>query len=269
MSEFTYLIAEGVTDVVFLQTVLQRYFGLEQVRKKADLESRASQRWLESFKWPHGDDIARHAVPAPVFMQGQDLLVVLRNAQGLTRLNEILEVDNAAFDQLDWKPRALGIFLDADDKAPEDRFTKYQNELETGSSFPCLTQLSAAEEVFPDDDGRRSGIFVFPGGGQTGTLDSLLLALGKQAFPELYEASGDYVAGWKERNQGNDTLFQELRKPAGDRKAQLSAMAAMLKPGKNLSASLQDHPWAPKDDPPDVLRSLTNFLGKLIGRDAS
>ena len=110
--------------------------------------------------------------------------------------------------------------------------------------------------------------FVFPNSTETGTLDSLLLALGKKAFPDLDKESESFVSNWYAEHK-KDPLSAELCKPTGRHKAQLSAMAAILKPGRNINASLQDHSWLPSEEDGDVIKSLVEFLRELIGERAA
>lgn len=263
MNGFVYLIAEGVTDVALISQVLRRYLAMQQVTTLDSLP-REAKEWLDRFKWPSGGKIDRFAVPAPVFMEGGGALVALRNAQGLTRMNETLNRDDAAFELMGWKPDALGVLLDADNNAPDERFRYYRDKLTPEECFPRLSNLKSIEGVIAQEGGRRSGIFVFPSANETGTLDDLLLSLGKDAYPKLHGASTSFVTSWHPSNSAGE-LFKELRKPAGATKAQLSAMAALLKPGKNLNASLQDHPWVPEGKPPEVLNPLVRFLTEILG----
>ncbi len=265
MSGFIYLVAEGVTDVMLIQRVLRRYFHLKQVKTREELGRSApgAEKWLDQFKWPHRGDISRHSVPAPVFFLRDDgLLVAIRNAQGLTRIGETIEVDGEAFSLIEWMPGALGVFIDADNKKPDDQFSAYRDGLQPHEAFPSLTGLRAPGQVVRDAKGRAAGIFVFPNQDDEGTLDHLLLALGAQAFPELHNRCEGYVEDWQ-RDNGTRPESKELQKPAGPAKAQLSMMAAILKPGRNINASLQDHDWVPKGDVPNLLVPLVTFLDAL------
>ncbi len=268
MSSFIYLIAEGVTDTTLITRVLLRYLSMRRIETRSDLPEQA-RTWLDGFKWPAGWDIARLAVPAPVFMQRDGALVAIRNAQGLSRIQTTLDADNEALVRIDWRPDALGILLDADNKNPYERFVTTRDKLKRFDSFPSLASLRRVEEVAnPEGDDRRAGVFVFPDATTPGTAESLLLPLGEAAFPELHGASQRFVASWN-RDHGHETPFKELRKPAGVSKAQLSTMAALLKPGKNLNASLHDQEWVPPRDVPDILKPLFEFLQALVGQETT
>ncbi len=268
MSTFVYLTAEGVTDVTLIERVLRRYLSMRRIKMQADLPDQA-QSWLDrAFKWPVGGDIARLAVPAPVFMARDDVLIALRNAQGLDRIQATLDADHEIFLRLPWMPDALGVFLDADNKHPSERFAATRDNLERFNSFPSLAHLRRVEDVAaPNDDHRRVGVFVFPDATTPGTLENILLPLGETAFPELHDAGQRFVDSWH-RDHGHEPPFKELGKPAGKLKARLSTMAALLKPGKNVNASLHDQAWVPKGDAPDLLKPLVEFLQALVGEEA-
>lgn len=262
MTTFVYLIAEGVTDVTLITRVLVRYCRMVEIGKKSELPDKA-KTWLDGIKWPVGEDIGRLAVPAPVFVQRESILIAIRNAQGLGGMRRWLDADNQTFFRIDWAPDALGILLDADNKQPSQRFSSARAQLDGFESFPSLNDLRDIGKVADSEDGRRSGIFVFPDNEAQGTVESLLLTLGAAGFPELSDSSREFVERW-DAPKGQERLFKELRKPAGLSKARLSAMASLLKPGKNLNASLKDHPWVPEREPPEVLKPLVRFLERLI-----
>jgi hypothetical protein len=267
MNAFIYLIAEGVTDVTLITRILRRYLAMTRIKTRADLPDRA-RAWLDSFKWPVGGDIARLAVPAPVFMQSDSVLVAVRNAQGLDQIQATLDADNETLFRIDWRPDALGVLVDADNKKPSERFVATRDKIETFESFPSLGELrDVAEVAASEGDGCRAGIFVFPDATTPGTIENVLLRLGAMAFPELHNASQEFIESWS-RDHWHETPFHELRKPAGVSKAQLSTMASLLKPGKNLNASLQDQEWVPKGSPPDLLKPLFDFLQAVVGTEA-
>jgi len=88
MSSFVYLLAEGVTDVTLITRVLRRYLSMTRIKTRADLPDGA-KTWLDGFRWPVGGDIARLAVPAPVFMRRSGVLVAIRNAQSLDQIHRL------------------------------------------------------------------------------------------------------------------------------------------------------------------------------------
>ena len=263
MSETAYLITEGVTDAYLISRVLRRYFGMMRIQHRSDLP-READLWLQSFRWPVEENISRLTVPAPIFMQAQDRVVAIRNAEGLTRIGETLDLDDEALIRVGWQPDAFGLLLDADEH-PSSAFDQATKSLQVPGSFPPLASLERIGQIqtTPDADGRRCGIFVFPDGRESGTVELLLLALGEEAFPELHQESRKFTDSWIASHVDGQE-FTELRKPAGPYKAQLSTMTAMLKPGKSPNVSFQDHDWVPKAAIPRCLEPLVTFLEALL-----
>ena len=260
MKQFAYLVTEGVLDVVFLTQVLRAGFGFVVIDRKSNLPQQAAD-WLGNFKWPVADDISRLAVPAPVFLQRDDCLVSLRNAKGTGNIQKILQADQEAFFRFQLRPQAIGIVLDADDLPPSERFSQFANLL-SESNYPRPQSL----EAIILENGVRSGIFSFPGKGMLGTIEDVLLPLGLTRFPRLAHTAGEYVESWiKNDAAGPSDDFRELRKPAGSKKAKLSAMAAVLKPAKSLNASMEDQKWIPAQlDGCAELMPLIEFLRNLL-----
>jgi len=261
MTDFTYVMAEGVLDVVFLVQVLGRGFGYELVRRKHELPPAAST-WLDMVaKWPVHDDIARFAIPAPAFVQNGSSLVALRNGQGLSNIAARLKADMEAFFRIPWYPERLAIVLDADDEIPDVRFAAFSSLLST-HAYPA----PAALDMVHREGGRMSGVFSFPGGGRTGTLEDVLLPLADTRFPPVAERARDYVTAWcgtEECARSDD--FKELRKPSGAKKATVSAIAALLKPAKPLAASIEDQRWVSELPDVDVATApLCRFLKDLL-----
>lgn len=263
MSRFAYLITEGVTDATLIVRVLRRYFSMQPIKDRSQLPEQA-KAWLGGFKWPTGDDISRLSVPAPVFLRGNDISVAVRNAEGLTKIQNTLKSDDEVFYRSNWQPDTLGILLDGDNETPADRLTATKNQVHPGDSFPPLTNLQTAGSVATDSNGRRVGVFVFPDCQTPGTLENLLLPLGESAFADLHAESERFIASVSSKNWPGE-CYKEFKKPAGSEKALLSTMAAVLKPGKNLNASIQDHDWVPSNGLPKPLEPVVEFLQQLIG----
>lgn len=126
MSSFVYLLAEGVGDVAFLGKLLEVGFGATRIETMEALDE-ARRIWMGSFKWPltGGDKtmIKRLAVPAPVFYElAAGTLIALRNAEGLSKMRDMLERDLESFDRDDNGPNTIGVILDSDKEPAEQRF---------------------------------------------------------------------------------------------------------------------------------------------------
>jgi hypothetical protein len=251
MRKFFYLIAEGVLDVVVLSEIMRHRYSLAIVARKADLEIEAA-KWLDQFKWPVGEDISRMAVPAPVFLQSEQWIVAVRNARGISEIGKKMRADDEAFLRIGWKPLALAIVLDADDKPPSERFAEFATLLESWG-LPKPDTLGSMTTT----DSMRTGIFAFPGDEKNGTIEDVIIPVGEMRFPTLFPHAYQYVEKWP-ADVGPE--FAELT-TSGRKKAVLSAMAALLKPGRNLNASIQDHAWMPHD--PHTCPALKPILAFL------
>jgi len=89
----------------------------------------------------------------------------------------------------------------------------------------------------------RLGAFVLPDNVQAGTLEDLLLDVAPQVYPGLLTTARSHVAAaLNDAGLRNDDL-KDLKKPAGENKAVIGAMASILRPGKAVQVSLQDNRW--------------------------
>ena len=271
MSVFTYIVTEGVHDVAFLGRLLALAHGAVRINKLEELDE-ALRSWLGSaFKWPRftgrHHDIARMAVPAPVFYRlASGGMVALRNAQGITEIGNTLSVDKEAFARAEIRPRAIGVVLDSDDEAEDQRFGKMKQTLEgLGLYLPMV--LGTVGDGDP-----RVGIFALPEQGVAGTLEDILLTLGETAYPELAAAARSYADEWRRKaaDQPEVADWKELRKPAGGKKATIGAMTALLKPGKSTQVSLEDNRWVSEQTQAlACLQPCLAFLNALLAPPAS
>jgi len=260
MSNFTYIIAEGVIDVVLLTRVLRQGYGFAIIDKMSQLPPLAAD-WMKNFTWPVGEDISRRAVPAPAILAKGNMTIGLQNGQGLTVIRRKTKEDEERFFRIGWRPSAWAVILDADNDPPSTRFDEFATLLaELG--YPKPNSLDKVVE----SGGKRSGVFAFPGQGLPGTIEDVLLPLADKRFPVLNQYADEYVSGWEQQDEAktNDD-FKEFREPSGHKKARLSAIAAMLKPGKPLNASVEDQKWVP-DNPRTcaALKPLMDFLDQLL-----
>lgn len=114
-----------------------------------------------------------------------------------------------------------------------------------------------------DDIARRA----VPAPGFVRVKDSIiLLPLAEIRFCDLNRHAGTYVEDWLRMDTtAGQADFKELKRPAGAKKAQVSAMVSLLKPAKPVAASIEDQSWVP-DDPKDCpsLSPLMAFLEQLL-----
>jgi hypothetical protein len=243
MTRRVYLLTEGVHDVTYFARILRRRFDVSQVKKNDQLEE-GYRAWLGSFKWPHGEDISRLSVPAPEFYVCPEraVTIALVNALGIDNMEKKLFVDREAFARQGIELHALGVVLDSDDRTAEQSFIKMCDVLK-GLDLPAPSVLGEFVAGPPS-----TGIFVLPDGRRAGTLEDVLVPLGRDVYRGLFAVAEPYVESMRAALDvvGGEER-KELQKPSGPKKALLSAVSAVLKPGRAIQTTLQDHRWISKD----------------------
>jgi len=244
MSRFVYLLSEGVHDVAFLSRVLTQLRGASKVNARSRLDE-PRQRWVDGFKWPVREDIGRLAVPAPTFLllPTGDTLIGLRNSQGIDQLAATLEDDLEVLYKLDALPDAIGVFLDSDQESQAARFAGLRAKLLKIAVGHHL--LEVADELACLATGEpRVGVFAFPRPGAEGTLEDLLLDLGRIPYQDLCAAASTYVAARCEGVLDDPHRdWRGLRAQSGVTKATFAAATAILKPGRGSVATIEDNRW--------------------------
>jgi hypothetical protein len=269
---FVYIIAEGVSDVTLIASILSRYHGMKRVDKIESLDSDLAE-WLKdnkSYSWPVGGDLSRLAVPAPVFLADSGRIAAICNAESLSKFDIKLKIDFETFQRrVDRFPDSVGIVLDSDQARSSERFlqacTLFQNAMSERFDvvFPSPSEIDSVA-VGPQN---RFGVFVVPGGGRSGTLEDVLLPLGRTRFPRLFERADAFVQDCVREDVLAAEDARDIRKPKGPDKATISAAVSLLKPGRNVNASLQDNNWLPDDPESSVVAPLNSFLGDLLRQD--
>lgn len=260
MSSYVYLITEGVHDVAFLGRILVASLQFKRVTKEQELD----QGWIRILpkQWPHNGSL-RPSVPAPAFFQNsqQGVSVAIANAEGIDNMSKRMIAHLGAL-QLDGvTPDAVGAILDADSaEPPVRRFTRMAGAFgKAGLPSPSVIELVAGTP--------RVGVFILPGGGESGTLEDLLLECAATVYPTLGCRAVRFVDGLDhavpELMRGE---MDEVKKPAGRHKAVIAAMSAVLKPGKPIQATLEDHRWIENQTIvlPRII-AIKLFLEKLLG----
>lgn len=231
MVRYCYIVAEGPQDIEFLICLLKSY-GLRRVTRLGSLDPFWNPLVPRTF--PIDDDLMKR-VPVPVFLQNTELSVALHNAIGITRLANTIEESLALIpcSQL----FGIGLVLDADDiQTPQERFKA------------LISQLPPLGLLLPSIPGEvtkglpRFGVFITPDNSTSGTLEDILLACAQINYPDLLNLSTDYVSSI-DTSQLNQDDLRELNKPAGKKKAVISSISSILRPGKTLQVSLQDNRW--------------------------
>lgn len=243
MNTRIYLATEGVHDVAFIGRLLTQRFGFQRIRYRDELD-KAWQNWIGKFKWPFNAgkkaqervQIDRGSVPVPAFFRDAtgSTLVAVVNTMGIDGILHLIEQHVEGFRIDDVTLDAIGVILDADAEKPSVRQGRMElglQKLKTSPDGPIA--LTTVTEVF-----------VLPDGVTKGTLEDILLAAGRHIYPSLVARAEEYI---QDCLLDLDALTQgereEVEKPAGPKKAQVAAVGALLKPGKPIQATIEDHRW--------------------------
>ncbi|GAB4286861.1 MAG: hypothetical protein Fur0025_19760 [Oscillatoriaceae cyanobacterium] len=254
MVRYCYIVAEGPQDVEFLIRLLKPH-GLKRVTQLDALD----EFWkpLIPDKFPFKGDLMKR-VPVPMFLQNSEVSVAVDSANGIKRLTETLEETLALITAS--QVFGLGVILDADDEeTPPVRFQKLSAELaQTGLTLPPTPGVVTKGAP-------RCGIFIIPDNETSGTLEDILLDCAEVNYPDLLEKATNYIDNIDAAQLDKDDL-RDFRKQAGKKKAVISSITSVLKPGKALQVSLQDNRWldgAAMNLP--QLQTLQRFLEEILG----
>jgi hypothetical protein len=254
MKNYGYLIVEGQHDIAFISRLL-RPFGLKQVNKKSLLDPFWDVLIPKSF--PVNDDLQKR-VPVPAFFENETRSIAIHPAEGITRLAETL---NETLSLINRELLAgYGFFLDADDLSPQEGFEALVNELRRYEvSVPASLKLGEVTNAKP-----LFGIFVLPDNQNQGTLENILLETAEINYAHLSSAAKAYIESIDSDQFGKHDL-DEFKKPAGQKKALLSSMASILKPGKAIQNSIQDNRWLEgESENLPAVKAISTFLMRLF-----
>lgn len=255
MTRYCYIVVEGPQDIEFLIRVLKYYYNLRRVKLLSQLD--LFWKPLVPTTFPIDDDLMKR-VPVPVFLQNADLSIALHSANGIDRLADTIEESLALIPPS--QIFGIGIFLDADDiEIPQERFNKLISKL----SSQGLSPPSILGEVMKGSP--QCGIFIAPNNQDSGTLENILLECAEVNYPDLLNLSETYVSEIDD-NQLTKGDLKELKKPAGKKKAIISIISSILKPGKALQVSIQDNRWVDeKTIQLDSVKLVKKFLDEVTG----
>lgn len=255
MTRYCYIVVEGPQDIEFLIRVLKYYYNLRRVKLLSQLD--LFWKPLVPTTFPIDDDLMKR-VPVPTFLQNTDLSIALHSANGIDRLADTIEESLALIPPS--KIFGIGIFLDADDiETPQERFNKLISKL----SSQGLSPPSILGEVMKGSP--QCGIFIAPNNADSGTLENILLKCAELNYPDLLNLSETYVSEIDDSQLTKGDL-KELKKPAGKKKAIVSIISSILKPGKALQVSIQDNRWVDeKTIQLDSIKLVKKFLDEVTG----
>jgi hypothetical protein len=257
MVRYCYIVVEGPQDVEFLIGLL-KFYHLKRVKYFSSLD----KFWetLIPKNYPIDDDLTKR-VPVPYFVQNEQLSIALHSAIGDTRIAQTIE-ESLNFIQPS-QLFSVGIFADADySKTPQERFNKLITKL-SDIELPNFLPPSQIGQV--NNHSPRCGIFIAPNNRDQGTRENILLECAKINYSDLLNLSQTYIESI-DRNQLTKDDLEDFKKPAGEKKAIISSISSILRPGKALQVSLQDNRWIDEQTLQlESIKLIKNFLEQIIG----
>ncbi len=261
------LLVEGHHDLEFVGKILRcRLSGAERIRNVEDLD--AFWHLLTRLSFPQDGDLTKR-MDVPGFFQNDHHAIGIVAANSVSalvgagkRTLERLKMDNHT-------PDSIGFILDAD--KDENLNGRYENLINEVVNIPqySFTQKDLSLGTVAKGN-PRFGVFIMPDCGSKGTLEDLLLECAEENYPDLKGRAEEYVAAvdsaWL-RTHGRED--KELNKPAGRKKAAVSAIASVLKPSKSLQVSIHDNHWINDASLKRLrIRKLCEFLSDLLDEPA-
>lgn len=236
----TYIVVEGPHDTAFAGKLLREGpLQLAPVSRLADVDA----FWVKLIpltyppKNPRTNDEEFKRVRVPEFFQNATHSVAVEWAEGYDQVATVL-TDSLAL--LPTQPDGLGVVVDADKNAASIVFNDMVSKVAASGSALAFGSAPGLLAQGPP----RAGVFVMPDNTNTGTLEDLLLDCAGIAYPTLKPLAEGYVNSVANPPvtlpSGED---REFKKPAGQKKAVVSAISSILKPGKAVPNTIRDNSW--------------------------
>lgn len=263
----SYLLVEGPQDVVFVGRLLNE-LGLRSVERADDLPA----KWRRFLDKPlHQRDRAerqagRAGVPfwqmfKPACLLNERHSVLIERVDGnRSRFAQTLRATGALIDGGLASLAGVGIMPDADTD-PTASFASAQAALRA-AGLPAPDQLKHVVAGAPN-----TGIFVLPGGTNTGGLEHVLIDCAAEIYPKLLQGARTLVNGVAaDGAELTDDDLREFRQPQGQFKAVVGAVATVLKPGSTIQVSVRRDRWVtPATLALPRVNAIVQFLKSLCG----
>jgi hypothetical protein len=258
----TYIVVEGPHDTAFVGKLLREgALHLEPVSVLAAVDDFWTKLIPRTYppKNPRTNDEEFKRVRMPDFFQNATHSVAVEWAEGYDQVATVL-TDSLAL--LPAQPDGLGLVVDADKATANNVFADVVSEVSTlrpGLSLGTGPGLLVAGPP-------RAGVFVMPDNANTGTLEDLLLDCAGTAYPMLKPLAEGYVTSVANTPAtvpaGED---REFKKPAGQKKAVVSAISSILKPGKAVPNTIRDNSWIqPSTLALPKVQGMADFITNLV-----
>lgn len=169
---------------------------------------------------------------------------------------------------------SLSLFLDTDWEMSEDeRFARFRERLDPWNAEGVRDERPGFPLSFPRvqntvaNGAPRVGIYLLPGGGRQGTLETILLACAELRYPDLHRQALQLIQATEVSYPADadpDPLAQ-LRRGSGRHKAHCGIIGNVFKPGASLSVSLRKTRWLPEAETSvPSLAEAAAFLDQIL-----
>jgi hypothetical protein len=257
------LAVEGQHDIEVIGRVLRAY-GFAKVQVKAKLDAIFHE--LIPTKYPANQDgniLSR--VPVPVFYQSDDVCVAMLYCEGDSQIISRMSaaMTRLRMTSLGFTPFAIGIVLDSDKHVPMQRFSEIAGKIASvDASLIVPARPGEVSEGVP-----RVGIYIMPNNKDAGTLEDILIECADVCYGDLLRFAREFVCSARPCVESLEKKDREhFQSPSGEKKATVSVLSSLLRPGKAIQVSICDNQWIPKqpDDFSGQLMLVAFFISRLL-----
>lgn len=111
----------------------------------------------------------------------------------------------------------------------------------------------------------RVGIYLWPGAGQQGTLDNMLLDCAEVTEPTLKAQAEAFVDDVHAKHPASSTTTERSRTHSGSLKAKCASIASILKPAGSLAVSVRQSSWLPQNEElPESAQRANEYLNTIL-----
>jgi hypothetical protein len=259
------LVVEGVHDATFFGLLLAEH-GFTKVVDVGDVPA-VWQRLIPS-KFPVNDRLD-HVVHYPdmyIHPQRANNSVAILVAQGQSLIKDELK-DAIGILRLDLIDK-IAICVDADLDAA-NAFTEVVATFSDVNDWGLEQGVLTEALKLPDQPSTFSnsaislGAFVFPNNASAGALETLLIDLANEHFPEISKRSSTFVAEIDAAHDVSDKLMKKFRKGGNRLKTHAAIVSNFLRPGSNLAVAIEQCGWLPGHEHDSLVR-VRGFVGDFV-----
>lgn len=218
---------EGPHDQAVIGKLLKQH-GLSEFNDERDLLDPFWQKFVPIYPNPkNGKLYIRLDMPSIFSSQTHSVAIYLGEGSNLcNKLKGRIKEHDPYMKDI----HTFGLVLDADTKTPQQKATKYANELR--ELYPSI--VGEPGKIVA---GRpRTGIYVLPDNEKQGTLDSILVDCATIIYP-------DHKVGAIQFLNGLDNNHKSHWRPFDHEKAMVAAIVSVLKPGAANTPSIAQNDW--------------------------